>query len=431
MVLKLNSSDTNFKQDFIKFLNIKHDEEKNVDDEVRAIIQQVRDKGDVALKDYTKKFDNFHAESLKIEPEKLQQAYETSSRHYLQAMQMAVQRVTDFHQKTYPEGFAYQDEEGLRLAMRYTPIDRVGVYIPGGQAAYPSSAYMSIVPAKVAGVGHITAVVPHMNGECNPLVLATLHHLGVTDVWAVGGAQAIAALAYGTETITAVDMIAGPGNIYVATAKKQLYGKVGIDMIAGPSEILVLSDSSTSPQWTALDLLAQAEHDPMAQSILISIDQDHIDAVLAEMEQMLPTLSRRAIIEKSWHHYGAVIKVKDWDEAMIYVNKIAPEHLQISLEDAYHFAHQAKHAGAIFLGKNSCGAMSDYSAGPSHVLPTNHSARFASALSTQNFLKRTSILECSEEAVIHLSENTATLAEMEGLDAHKKSMEIRLENLGN
>ncbi len=429
MVLKLDSSDANFTKDFNDFLHIKRADETNIDDDVKKIITEVRDKGDVALKNYTKKFDDWDAENLKVDPKYLQECYEKCDRQNLQAMHMAVHRVKEFHQKTYPEGFAYQDEEGLRLGMRYTPIDSVGIYIPGGKAAYPSSAYMTIMPAKVAGVKKITAVVPHIKGKCNPMVLATLHHLEVTDVWAIGGAQAIAALAHGTETIDAVDMIAGPGNIYVATAKKQLYGTVGIDMIAGPSEILVISDSTTSPTWTALDLLAQAEHDPMAQSILISTEQDHIDKVLAEIERLMPTLQRRDIIEKSWQNYGAVIKVNCWDEAVMLTNKIAPEHLQISLEESYDFAHKISHAGAIFLGKNSCGAMSDYTAGPSHVLPTNHNAHFASALSTQNFLKRTSIIECSNEALIHLSEATITLADMEGLEAHKKSMEIRLESL--
>lgn len=428
-MLRLNSADADFAEKFATFLNNKRQSADNVDNDVKEIITQVQQKGDVALKEYTQKFDGWDAEKLRIDPSDLKKAFDNCPRSYLNPLEMAIRRIEDYHQKTYPEGLAYQDEEGLRLGMRYTPFESVGIYIPGGKAAYPSSVYMSIVPAQIAGVKNITAVVPHMNGECNPFVLTVLHHLNITDVFAVGGAQAIAALAYGTETIPAVDFIAGPGNIYVATAKKQLYGTVGIDLIAGPSEILVVSDAETDPNWTALDLLAQAEHDTMAQSILISCDDQHIADVCKAMDEILPTLKRRDIIEQSLRDYGAIIKVNDLAEAVTLTDKIAPEHLQISLVDSYDFAHKIQHAGAIFLGKNSCGALSDYTAGPSHVLPTNRSARFSSILSAQTFLKQTSILECSNEGLIHLAEITAQLAEMEGLDAHQKSIETRLQDL--
>ncbi len=430
MPLKLDSTADNFEEKFTEFLNQNRHLHDNVDSIVTDILKNVATHGDQAVLKYTKEFDHWDTDDYHIDPQLMQKCFNTCDREYLLSIENAVQRVRDFHERTFPKGVRYSDEDhGVELGTRYTPVSATGVYIPGGKASYPSSAYMSIVPAQMAGVARIVAVVPRSGKEFNPLVLATLHYLEITEAYAIGGAHAIAALAYGTETIKAVDMIAGPGNIYVSTAKKQLFGHVGIDMIAGPTELVVVSDNHVNPEWIALDLLAQSEHDEMAQPTLISMDQDHLDAVEKCLNARLPTLKRRDIIAKSWEKYGTFIKVDHLDVAAKIIDAIAPEHLQIILQMPYDFAHKIHHAGAIFLGKYTPCALGDYNAGPSHVLPTNGSARFNGGLTTRSFMKRTSIIECSKDSLSHFAPHTAALAEAEGLEAHMLTVLARLDLL--
>ena len=427
MAHKLDNSQANFEKDFTTLLNLRRKLGDNVSEDVAAILQNVRVHGDKAVFDYAKKFDNFEGDDYRITPERMRKAFENCKREYLLILENAIDRVREFHEKTLPQGIHYHDEDdGLNLGIRYTAVESAGIYIPGGKASYPSSTYMGIVPAQIARVERIVAVVPNHQGDINPLVLAALHYLGIEEAYSLGGAHAIAALAYGTETIKPVNMIAGPGNIYVATAKKQLFGTVGIDMIAGPSELVVVGDETSNPEWGALDLLAQAEHDEMAQATVISTSQTYLDAVESMMMEKMKTLTRGEIIKQSWHNFGAIIKVKNLDEAAEIVNRIAPEHLEICLDAPYDFAYSIKNVGAMFLGKHTPCALGDYTAGPSHVLPTGGSAYFSSGLGTASFMKRSSIIESPPQSLAHLGLETATLAETEGLEAHQLSILARL-----
>ena len=396
---------------------------------VRDIISRVRKEGDKAVIDYTNQFDRMQAGSmdeLTIRQADLDNAAKKIDKATYQALQQAADRVRSYHEKQKSESWSYQEEDGTLLGQQVTPLDRVGIYVPGGKAAYPSSVIMNAIPAKVAGVAEVIMVVPTPDGVVNDLVLAAARIAGVDAVFSIGGAQAVAALAYGTETVPAVDKIVGPGNIFVATAKSMVFGKVGIDMIAGPSEIAVVCDGKTDPDWIAMDLFSQAEHDEDAQSILISQDQDFLDNVRQSMEQLVTTMPRAEIITASLNARGAFIKVKDLDEAIKVVNYIAPEHLELSMDEPQTWASKVKHAGAIFMGRFTAEAIGDYCAGPNHVLPTSRTARFSSPLGVYDFQKRSSLIMCSANGASELGKTASTLAHGEGLTAHARSAEYRI-----
>ena len=396
---------------------------------VRGILQDVRARGDAAVVEYTNRFDRTRADSLadlEIPATRLQQALNNVRPEQRSALELAAQRLRLYaeHQKT--ESWSYTEADGTLLGQQVTPLDRVGLYVPGGKAAYPSSVLMNALPAKVAGVAELIMVVPTPDGELNDLVLAAAAIAGVTRVFAIGGAQAVAALAYGTETIPQVDKIVGPGNIYVATAKGMVFGSVGIDMIAGPSEILVICDGGTDPDWIAMDLFSQAEHDEDAQSILLSPDGEFLERVRNSIERLLPTLERRAIIEASMTGRAALIQVRDLEEAAAVANFIAPEHLELSVADPQALAKKIRHAGAIFMGRYTAEAVGDYCAGPNHVLPTARTARFSSPLGVYDFQKRSSLIMCSPEGASELGKTASVLARGEGLTAHACSAEYRI-----
>jgi histidinol dehydrogenase len=398
---------------------------------VRDIIARVRSEGDKAVIDYTNQFDRMHAKSmdeLTIRQAELDAAVQKIDKETYQALQQAADRVRLYHEKQKTESWSYQETDGTLLGQQVTPLERVGIYVPGGKAAYPSSVIMNAMPAKVAGVKEVIMVVPTPDGVLNDLVLAAAKIAGVDAVFAIGGAQAVAALAYGTETVPAVDKIVGPGNIFVATAKSMVFGKVGIDMIAGPSEIAVVCDGKTDPDWIAMDLFSQAEHDEDAQSILISQDQAFLDKVKQSMEKLMATMPRSEIIVSSLNSRGAFIKVSDLDEAIQVVNYIAPEHLELSMDDPQSWAKKVKHAGAIFMGRFTAEAIGDYCAGPNHVLPTSRTARFSSPLGVYDFQKRSSLIMCSEEGASELGEVASVLANGEGLVAHARSAEYRIKH---
>ena len=403
--------------------------DERVADAVRGILQDVRARGDAAVVEYTNRFDRRQAASLadlEIPVARLQQALKDIRPEQRSALEVAAQRLRLYaeHQKTEP--WSYTEADGTVLGQQVTALDRVGLYVPGGKAAYPSSVLMNAVPAKVAGVEELIMVVPAPDGELNDLVLAAAAIAGVTRVFAIGGAQAVAALAYGTETVPQVDKIVGPGNIYVATAKGMVFGSVGIDMIAGPSEILVICDGQTDPDWVAMDLFSQAEHDQDAQSILLSPDGEFLERVRNSIERLLPTLERRAIIEASMTGRAALIQVRDLDEAVEVANFIAPEHLELSVADPQTLAKKVKHAGAIFMGRYTAEAVGDYCAGPNHVLPTARTARFSSPLGVYDFQKRSSLIMCSAEGASELGKTASVLARGEGLTAHACSAEYRI-----
>jgi histidinol dehydrogenase len=408
-------------------LAVRQENETTVSGVVSDIIAQVRKRGDAAILDYTVKFDKFEAtkDNIKVSKQEIAEALALCSPELMKSLKIAAARIRDYSLRQMPVDLEYIDEGGTRLGHRWTPLDSVGLYVPGGLASYPSSVLMNAVPAKVAGVKRLAAVVPAPDGNLNPAVLAAAHVAGVDEIYKIGGAQAVAALAYGTQTIAAVDKIVGPGNAYVAEAKRQVFGKVGIDMIAGPSEILVIADGKNNPAWIAADLLSQAEHDVQAQSILITDDEQFADRVVEEVDKILVDLLRGDIAERSWWDYGAVIIVKDWQEACDISNIIAPEHLELALENPDSLLPMIRHAGAIFLGRYTPEAIGDYIAGPSHVLPTSRTARFSSGLSVFDFLKRTSIIGCSASSLAGLSPYAQTLAESEGLTAHKLSVSVR------
>ncbi|MAY02321.1 MAG: histidinol dehydrogenase [Gammaproteobacteria bacterium] len=395
---------------------------------VARILAEVRQDGDKAVLKWTREFDKLSVSSaaqLEIAQATLQESLEQIEPQQKQALQQAADRIRRYHEKQKQGSWEYQDEDGSVYGQKVTALDRVGIYIPGGKASYPSTVLMDAIPAKVAGVSEIIAMVPTPNGEANKLVLAALALAEVDRVFTVGGAQAIAALAFGTDTIPRVDKIVGPGNIYVAVAKQQVFGQVGIDMVAGPSEILVICDGQTDPDWIAMDLFSQAEHDEDAQAILVSPDENFLDQVENSINKLLGDMERREIIQHSLQNRGLFIKVKDLQQAAEVSNDIAPEHLELSVAEPEKLLPMIRHAGAIFLGKYTSEALGDYCAGPSHVLPTSGTARFSSALGVYDFQKRSSIIQCSANAAATLAETASTLARSEGLTAHARSAEYR------
>jgi histidinol dehydrogenase len=423
-MLRLSTKQKDFARRFEQFLGLRESEEKTVAGAVADIIADVRKNGDKALASYTKKFDK-HSDALKVTPEEITHAVALCTPELMKSLKTAAARIRDYSQRQMPHDMEYTDAEGVKLGHRWNPVDAVGLYVPGGLAAYPSSVLMNAIPAQVAGVWRLAMCVPAPEGKLNPAVLAAAHVAGISEIYKIGGAQAVAALAYGTQTVAAVDKIVGPGNAYVAEAKRQVFGKVGIDMIAGPSEILVIADNKNNPEWIAADLLSQAEHDESAQSVLITDDEAFADAVSAQIEQTLKTLPRKAIAGKSWKDYGAIILVEDWRQAADIANAIAAEHLELAVDCPEALAPLIRHAGAIFLGRHTPEAIGDYIAGPSHVLPTSRTARFSSGLSVFDFLKRTSLVGCDAQSLAKIAHYAGTMAQSEGLDAHALSLSIR------
>jgi len=429
MITKLSSQQKDFNMQLSSLLSWESVSNKDVVNTVEEIINTIRSKGDKALIDYSIKFDGVKAKSmadLMISQEELEKSFNDLSDKQKNAITIAAERVKAYHLKQNQQTWSYTEEDGTMLGQKITPLDRVGLYVPGGKAAYPSSVLMNAIPAKVAGVEELIMVVPTPNGITNKLVLAAAYISGVDMVITVGGAQAIAALAYGTESVPKVDKIVGPGNIYVATAKRAVFGQVGIDMIAGPSEILIICDGNTDPDWIAMDLFSQAEHDEDAQSILLCPDQAFIDKVEKSIEKLLPSMDRKDIIKTALKNRGALIHTKDMDEAIAISNRIAPEHLELSVENPEALLDSIKHAGAIFMGKYTCEALGDYCAGPNHVLPTSGTARFSSPLGVYDFQKKSSLIMASRESANTLGKIAATLADGEGLQAHAKSARYRV-----
>jgi histidinol dehydrogenase len=428
MAITLRTRDKGFEAAFAALLAAKRETDADVDGAVAAIIDDVRKRGDRALIDYTERFDrvSLTPATLRLPADEIADAAAKAESETVAALKLAAARIESFHRKQLPQGIDYTDASGVRLGMRWRKLASAGLYVPGGTAAYPSSVLMNTIPARVAGVGRLVMAVPAPDGVLNPLVMAAASLVGVEEIYRIGGAQAVAALAYGTNTIAPVDKIVGPGNAYVAAAKRLVFGQVGIDMIAGPSEILVVADSNNDPAWIAADLLSQAEHDLAAQAILVTDDADFAAAVARAVEGHLTTLPRAAIARGSWDAHGAIIVVRDWDEAVALVDRIAPEHLELAIDGAEDFSERVSHAGAIFLGRYAPEAIGDYIAGPNHVLPTARSARFASGLSVFDFLKRTTLVGCDADGLAALAPAAIRLAEAEGLDAHALSLSIRL-----
>ena len=429
MITKLSSHQKGFNTKLSSLLSWKSVSNKDVVNTVEEIINTIRSKGDKALIDYSIKFDGVKAKSmadLMISQEELEKSFNGLSDKQKNALSVAAERIKSYHLKQNQQTWSYTDKDGTKLGQKITPLDRVGLYVPGGKASYPSSVLMNAIPAKVAGVGELIMVVPTPKGKTNQLVLAAAYISGVDMVITVGGAQAIAALAYGTESVPKVDKIVGPGNIYVATAKRAVFGQVGIDMIAGPSEILIVCDGNTDPDWIAMDLFSQAEHDEEAQSILLCPDKAFIDEVEKSIERLLPSMDRKDIIKTALKDRGALIHTKDMDESIAISNRIAPEHLELSVENPEALLDSIKHAGAIFMGKYTCEALGDYCAGPNHVLPTSGTARFSSPLGVYDFQKKSSLIMASRESANTLGKIAATLADGEGLQAHAKSAEYRV-----
>ena len=432
-VKRLNSQDAGFKETLLSSLSLPMADDEAIDSAVAKILLAVKEKGDEAVLDFTKQFDRLNANQvseLEISRQDLEQAYKTLSAEQKNALDIAAQRVRAYHEKQKIEvgchSWAYEESDGTRLGQKVTPLDRVGIYVPGGKAAYPSSVLMNAIPAKVAGVEQVIMVVPTPDGARNPLVLAAAYLAGVDRVFTIGGAQAVGALAYGTKTIPAVDKIVGPGNAYVAAAKRRVFGIVGIDMIAGPSEILVLCDGSSNPDWVAMDLFSQAEHDEQAQSILLCPDVAFIEQVQDSINKLLPEMSRAKVIEISLVNRALLIQVKSMDEACEIANAIAAEHLEICAAEPRKWAEKIRHAGAIFMGNYTSESLGDYCAGPNHVLPTARTARFSSPLGVYDFIKRSSMIEVSEAGAQTLGAVASTLAHGEGLQAHARAAEMRL-----
>jgi histidinol dehydrogenase len=428
MPLELDSAAPGFAEAFTRFLDEKRELAEDVDQVVAAIIAAVRARGDAAVIDYTKRFDRLDLtpETLRVSSAEIAAAAKACPPAALAALRLAYERIDSYHRKQIPSDLDYRDEAGVRLGARWRAIAAVGLYVPGGTASYPSSVLMNAVPAKVAGVERIVMVVPSPDGLLNPLVLAAAEIAGVSEIYRIGGAQAIAALAYGTATIAPVDKITGPGNAYVAAAKRRVFGVVGIDMIAGPSEILVVADRDNNPDWIAADLLSQAEHDTAAQSILITDDKGFAQQVGVAVEKQLAGLKRSAIARASWEKHGAIILVRNVGAAVALIDRIAAEHVELAIENPDALAIRIAHAGAIFLGRHTPEAIGDYIAGPNHVLPTARSARFSSGLGVLDFMKRTSFLSCDPASLRVIGPAAITLAEAEGLDAHARSIAIRL-----
>jgi len=428
MARRLNASEASFDADFQKLLFAKREEEADVALAVRGIIADVRARGDAALVELTNRFDRAGVtkETLKLSSKEIETALARVSREQMAAIETASARIEAYHRRQLPADESFTDDTGALLGWRWTALDSVGLYVPGGTAAYPSSVLMNAIPARVAGVKRIVMVTPASGGAINPLVLAAAWRAGVSDIFRLGGAQAVAALAFGTESFKPVDKIVGPGNAYVAAAKREVFGQVGIDSVAGPSEILVIADSRNDPEWIAADLLSQAEHDASSQSILITDDAGFADRVADAAQRQLAILPRKDIAARSWNDYGAIIVVKTLDDAAALSDAIAPEHLEIATEDPQDFSKKVRHAGAIFLGRYTPEAMGDYIAGPNHVLPTSRTARFSSGLSVLDFMKRTTLLGLDAASIAAIGPEALTLAESEGLDAHARSIAARL-----
>ena len=428
MVLRLNTRQPDFETRFAAFLTTKREVSVDVETDVRAIIAEIRERGDAALHDFSQRFDRIdtRALGLAVTADEIEAAFRATDPKIIAALQLAHDRIASHHKRQMPKDDHYVDALGVELGSRWTAIEAVGLYVPGGTASYPSSVLMNAVPAKVAGVERIVMVVPARDGALNPVVLAAASIAGVSEIYRIGGAQAIAALAYGTETIRPVAKIVGPGNAWVAAAKRQVFGTVGIDMIAGPSEVLVMADPDNNPDWIAADLLAQAEHDAGAQSILMTRDEAFGEAVIEAVERQLSTLGRAETARRSWADFGAVIVVPDWETALPLANRIAAEHLEIATDDAEALAARVRNAGAIFIGRHTPEVIGDYVGDSNHVLPTARSARFSSGLSVLDYVKRTSILKLGSEQLQSLGPAAITLAQAEGLDAHARSVSIRM-----
>ena len=428
-ITRLNSSDSSFQTQLQKLLAFEESSDHEIHQRVLDIIANVQTNGDQAVLDYTNQFDQCsltEASEMELSQVQLKTAWDSLPKDKAEALETAANRVRCYAEKQKIESWQYTEADGTILGQKVTPLDRAGLYVPGGKAAYPSSVLMNAIPAKVAGVRELIMVVPTPQGHTNELVLAAAYLAGVDRVFAIGGAQAIAALAYGTETIPAVEKIVGPGNIYVATAKKLVFGQVGIDMIAGPSEILIICDGKTNPDWIAMDLFSQAEHDEDAQAILLSDDADFLDAVAQSIDKLLPEMERSEIIKASLSGRGALIKVESLEEAAEVANTIAPEHIELSVKDPEALCEHIRNAGAIFMGRYTAEALGDYCAGPNHVLPTSGTARFSSPLGVYDFQKRSSLIFCSAEGANTLGRTASVLARGESLTAHARSAEYRL-----
>ena len=428
-MLRLNSRDAGFAQAFQRLVKARREASDDVSRDVELILEDVRNRGDAALAELTQRFDGHSLaaeENWRITPEACREAFDALKPDLRAALELAAQRIRAYHEAQKPEDRDYTDEAGVRLGATWRPVDAAGLYIPGGRASYPSSLLMNAIPAKVAGVERLVVVTPTPKGLVNPLVMAAAHLAGVDEVWRIGGAQAVAALAYGTDRIAPVDVVTGPGNAWVAEAKRRLYGTVGIDMVAGPSEILLIADGRNDPEWTAADLLSQAEHDPVAQSILITDDPVFADTVADRVGVELAMLPTARTASERWNNHGVIIEVASLSEAPALANALAAEHVQIATDDPESLMRQIRHAGSVFLGRMTPEAVGDYVAGPNHVLPTGRRARFSSGLSVLDFMKRTSFIQLDEAALQAIGPAAIALAEAEGLPAHARSIEVRL-----
>ena len=425
---RLDTKEAGFAADFAALLAAKRELDADVDAAVAAILADVRGRGDAAVIEQTRRLDRLEltCATLRVPAGEIAAAASACAPETIAALKLAAERIASYHQRQMPQDLDYTDAAGVRLGARWKPLAAVGIYVPGGTASYPSTVLMNAVPAKVAGVPRVAMAVPAPDGVLSPLVLAAAQLAGVDEIYRIGGAQAVAAFAYGTASIPAVDKIVGPGNAYVAAAKRRVFGTVGIDMIAGPSEILVVADAKNDPDWIAIDLLAQAEHDEAAQAILVTNDRAFADETARAVDIRLRELPRGAVAGASWRAHGAIILVRDFDEAVPIIDRIAPEHLELALDGAESLAGKIRNAGAIFLGRFSPEAIGDYVAGPNHVLPTARSARFSSGLGVLDFLKRTSLIACDAEGLAAIGPAAITLAHAEGLDAHALSIAIRL-----
>jgi histidinol dehydrogenase len=430
-IRRLSSREPEFLSTLDALLHFDNSTDEAIERTVAEVLTNVRTVGDAAVLDYTRRFDRLEVAKmadLELGQEVLKAAFEGLPAAQSEALCAAAARIRSYHERQKAASWEYTEADGTRLGQKVTPLDRVGLYVPGGKAAYPSSVLMNAIPAKVAGVKELIMVVPTPGGQRNDLVLAAAHLAGVDRVFAIGGAQAVGALAYGTQTIPQVDKIVGPGNAYVASAKRRVFGTVGIDMVAGPSEVLIISDGTGDPDWVAIDLFAQAEHDELAQSILLCPDASFLDRVAASIERLLPTMPRKEVIAASLKGRGALIQVRDLDEACVIANRIAPEHLELSVSDPRALVDKIRHAGAIFMGHYTSESLGDYCAGPNHVLPTSRSARFSSPLGVYDFQKRTSLIEVSAAGAQTLGPIASTLAHGEGLTAHARAAELRLKS---
>ncbi len=428
-MLRLNTRDADFEKSFARLVRDRREADDDVSRDVSLILDDVRNRGDTALVELTERFDDHVLgceESWRIEPDQCREAFDALDPELRAALELAAQRIRVWHEAQKPQDRDQTDDAGVRLGAIWRAVDAAGLYIPGGRAAYPSSLLMNAIPAKVAGVERIVAVTPTPKGKVNPLVLAAAHLAGVDEIWRIGGAQAVAALAYGTQRIRPVDVVTGPGNAWVAEAKRRLYGVVGIDMVAGPSEILIIADGRNDPEWTAADLLSQAEHDPMAQSILITDDPLFADSVADRVGVELAMLNTARTASESWNRHGVIIEVASLDEAPALANALAAEHVQLAVDKPEPLLRAIRHAGSVFLGRMTPEAVGDYVAGPNHVLPTGRRARFASGLSVLDFMKRTSFIELGEAALREIGPAAIALANAEGLPAHARSIEVRL-----